>query len=215
MGRGLKELERVGGGAHDQALVERIDHDEAALVGKGAGKLQRLLKVVAALYQFDALGYHGAVFLLAVAVRDDDDGFQAKQPSGHADALAMVSASRGDDAGQVGMSLLEPVAVDQSASQFECADWAMIFMLDPGFHARLLAGRETLVDQRPGVLRRGRHVAVDDGLGFLNLRERWELHDPSIRSRGLRIKVWVDLVPFYGDMLLTLPSHPLRLVLRS
>ena len=144
--------------------------------------LQRLLKVVAVLHQLDALGHHGAVFLFAVAVGNDNDRLQAEQSRGHANALAMISAGCGDDTGQVGMRFLKPVAIDQRATQLESAHGAVVFMLDPGFNARLLAARNALIDERPRILRRGRHVAIDHGLRFLNLCERWELHESSIRS---------------------------------
>ena len=176
--------------------MEGVDHDKATLVREGAGKLQRLLKIEAVFHQLDALGHHGAVFLLAVAVGNDDDSFQAEQARGHANALAMISAGCRDDTGQVGMVLLEPVPVDQRAAQLECADGTVVFMLDPSLNAGLLAGGKTLVDERPRILRRGRHVAIDHGLRFLNLCERWELHEPSIRSRGPQRKTGAAFVWF-------------------
>jgi len=47
-------------------------------------------------------------------------------------------------------------------------------MLYPDFAAK------PLVDERPRVLRRGRHVAVDDGLCFMDLGRRREHHGFSI-----------------------------------
>ena len=136
---------------------------EAAIGGERGGKFERLLKIVAVLDQLHALGQHGAILLLAVAVRDDNDRLQAEQPCGHADALAMIAASGRHHALEGRFGLLEPVHINQRAAQLECAYGGLVLVLDPGF------SREAFIDQRPGVLRRGRHVAIDHCLSLVNL----------------------------------------------
>ena len=90
----------------------------------GRANSSDFLKVVAVLDQFDALGEHGAVFLLAVAVGNDDDGLQAEQAGGHAHALAMIAAGGGDHAFETGLGLRQPDAINQRAAQLEGADRA-------------------------------------------------------------------------------------------
>ncbi len=97
--------------------------------------------------------------------RNDDYGLEAEEAGGHGDALAVVAACGGDQAGEIGLGLLEPCGVDQGAAQLECAGRRVVFMLDPRF------GAEPLIEERPRVLRRGRHVAIDQTLRFVNLLE--------------------------------------------
>ena len=47
-------------------------------------------------------------------------------------------------------------------------------MLDPGL------GTEAVIDQRPTVLRRGRHVAIDNGLRVEDLGKGRKQHETSI-----------------------------------
>ena len=97
----MEQLQRVGGRAHHQALVERVHHRESALGGEGAGELQRFLKVVPVLDQFRALRLHGAVFLLAVAVGNHDDGADVREPRRHGHALPVIAAGCRDHAAQI------------------------------------------------------------------------------------------------------------------
>ena len=90
---------------------------------------------------------------------------------------------------------------DQRATQLKSADRAVVLVLDPCFDTRLLAGGKALVDKRPRILGRGRHMSIDNGLCFVNLRERWELHESSIRFEGLRLKVEVGPSRFTVTML--------------
>ncbi len=116
---------------------------------------------------------------------NNDDRMQTEEARGHADALAMIATSCGDNAGKTGVGLLQPVYVDECAAQFESANGAMIFVLDPGL------GPQPLVEQRPGILRRRGHVPIDHGLRFMNLGQGRENH----ANRILRVTgdaLWRD-----------------------
>ena len=84
--------------------------------------------------------------------------------------------------------VLEPVHVDKGAAQLEGANGGVVLVLDPccgrGFDRGFGRGfgSKALVEQRPGVLGRGGHVAIDDGLGFANLGQGRKLHDSSIAN---------------------------------
>ena len=129
--------------AHYQALMERVDHGEGALLRQRAGIFERLLKVVPMLYQFHALREHGAILLFAVAKGNDDHSLDTCQSRCHAHALAVVAARGCHHARHPRMRLLQPIHVDQRAAQLECAHRSMVLMLDPSL------GAETVVDQRP------------------------------------------------------------------
>jgi len=49
----------------------------------------------------------------------------------------MIAAGCGDNASKAGMVELQPVHVDECAAQFECANGAMILVLDPGLGSSL------------------------------------------------------------------------------
>ena len=143
--------------------MERVDQLEALIRGKGARKLQRLLEVLAVFHQFDPLGQHGAILLFAVAVGNDNDRLQTQKPRSHAHTLAMISARGRHHASQASLCLLEPVKIHERSPQFERSHRRMILMLDPGL------GSQPVVDERPTVLGRRRHGAIDHGLGVVNL----------------------------------------------
>ena len=163
---GLEELHCITGGAEDKLRVEGIDELEGALGGEGAGKFKCGLEVVAVLDELDSLGEHGLVLLRAVAVGDDDDGFETEKAGGEANALSEIAAGGRDDAGEGGVSIFEPVQVDDCSANFEGADLGVVLMLDPCLSA------EALIEKRPGVLRRGRHKAVNECAGGADLVSR-------------------------------------------
>ena len=153
-----------------------------AFGSEGASVFERFLKIVAVFDEFGALREHGLVLFFAVAVGNDDDGRRPSEAGGQGYALPVIAAGGGDHAGQVRLRLLEPMHVDQCAANLECAEGRVIFMLYPGFAA------QPLVDERPRVLRRGGHVAVDDGLCFMDLGRcvgaSWIQHSGEARMAG-------------------------------
>ena len=116
--------------------MERVHHRKAALIRKGPGKLQRLLKVQPVFNQFNALSHHGPVLFSAVAEGNDDDGLEPAQPRGHANTLAMIASCGRHHPCNFRLCLLEPVHIDQRSAQFESADRRVVFVLDPGFGPR-------------------------------------------------------------------------------
>jgi hypothetical protein len=162
--------------------MERFNQGEAALGGEGVRKLERLLKVVAVLDQFDTLGEHGAVLFAAVAVGDGDDRLEAVEARGHAHSLAVIAPGGGHHAGQGGLGPLEPIDIDQGPAQLEGADGGVVLVLDPGL------GPQALVEQGPGVLGGRRHVTVDHGLGFANFVQRGKHHADRITKNAQPIE---------------------------
>ncbi len=125
------------------------------------------------------LGSHGLVFLPAVAVGDDDDGAQAEEMGGHGNSLTVIAAGGGYECMNVWLSFFEPGRVDQRAAKFEGSDRRVVLMLDPclGMTVRT----EALIEQRPRVLRGGRHGPVNYGLGGFDFLEGGQLHEFSLR----------------------------------
>ena len=160
--------------------MEGLDKRVAALGGEGASVLQGFQEVVAVLDEFNTLREHGAILLPAVAVRDDDDGFETEEARGKADALTEIAAGSSDHALEVWLRSLEPFEIDESAAKLEGADGGVVLVLDPGFDTGLARRREALIDQRPGILRRRRHGAIDDLLGFADLGQGGQLHGDRI-----------------------------------
>jgi len=88
----------------------------------------------------------------------------------------VVPASRGDDAGRLGVGALQPVDVGDPAAHLECAGRAVVLLFDPDFTAH------TRRKERPGVLRCGRHVAMHERRGVV------EFVGCEVGHRGLRFR---------------------------
>lgn len=176
----MEEFKGVSGSAFDEPRMEGFDKDGAGLLGEFAGVLNGGLKVFPVLDELDALGLHREIFFTAVTVRDDDDGFEPQAARGEPDTLAVVAACGGDERLQTRIGLLEPCGVDEGAAQLESSERRVIFMLEPELDGRAVLAK-TLVEQRPGVLRRGRHYGVDKSLGGFDLRQGGQTHNFSLR----------------------------------
>ena len=74
---------------------------QSALGCELGGVLERGLEIVAVLDQLRAERLHGAILLPAVAVRNDDGRGQSAAAGGECDALSVIAACCGDDAGEM------------------------------------------------------------------------------------------------------------------
>ena len=156
VGLGGEEFPAVGRDAADEFAVEGRDDEEAEFRAHAEGFLARFVEVVAVFDEFRAEGAHGGVLLGRVAARDVDERAEAGSAGGAGLALAVVAAGRGDDAGAVGLRAAEPVDQRDAAADLEGAGGGVVLVLDPD--GRAGAFRQ----QRPGVLRGGGHVGVDE-----------------------------------------------------
>jgi hypothetical protein len=146
------------------------DHVQALVGGDLQRVFARLLEIGANFEQLGAKGTHGGVLLDRIPKRDEDLRAQAMAASGKCDRLAMVATRRSEHAAQTRFTPDQCIHVDQAAAHLEGPQWCVVLMLDPGF------GTERLVEQRPGVLRRGRHRLVDDGRSGVELGEGGQEH---------------------------------------
>ena len=142
--------------------MERLDHCVTAFGCQLRGKLERLLEVLPMDNELRALRGHRAIFLFAVAMGNHDQGLQSMQSRSHSHALTMVASRGRNNTFEPRLRLLQPVHVDQCAAQLERSNRGVILVLQPGL------GPEPLIQQRPGVLRRRRHVRIDNALRLLD-----------------------------------------------
>ena len=151
-----EQLQGIGSDSLDERGVERRHHVQALGGPNLNGVLQRFLEIVAVNDQLAALGNHGGVFLRVVAFRHDDDGTQPLAGCADRDRLAMVAASRGDDAGTIGLPLLQAGHVERSTTNLERPDGGVVLVFDPNGEPGILA------QQRPDVLRGRRYLPIND-----------------------------------------------------
>ena len=122
---------------------------------------RRLVEVVAELGQLGAEGAHRGVLLDRVAARHEDAGDEPRGRRRPRLALPVVAAGGGDDAARVRVLAPQPVDEGDPAAHLEGTGRGVVLVLDDDVRAG--AGGE----RRPGVLRRGRHVRVDEAGGAL------------------------------------------------
>src|SRR5215469_778274 len=79
------------------------------------------------------------------------------------------------------MAPAQVVEIHQTAAQLECAQWAMVLVLDPHLRAN------TIFEQWPPIFRSRRHHPVDERCCGLELTERGE---PAAVPGELRILDW-------------------------
>ena len=113
---------------------------------------------------------HGRVLLHRIALRHDDGGGNAGLGRGKRDALAMIAARGADHSLHTGGVVLELVNIDQSAAHLEGADRRVVLVLHPGL-APSAPG-----EQRPSILRRGRHGGVHNGGRVFDILQRQQHH---------------------------------------
>src|SRR5437016_10692740 len=123
------------------------------------------VEIVAVFNKFSAKSTHGGVLLTAVAEGDNYDSLQSKLTGGEGLGLSVIATGGRDHALCFGMSAAQPVHIDDAAAYFEGPDWSMVLVFDPHFASG------ALVEQRPRILRRGRHEPIDEGCGSFNLRK--------------------------------------------
>ena len=71
-------------------------------------------------------------------------------------SLAMIATRRCYDALNIGMLSFEPIHERNRTTNFERTGRRVVLMLDPNLSAN------RLIDQRPGILWRGRHSRVNE-----------------------------------------------------
>jgi len=153
-GQRIEQLERITRDASHQVVVERRHHVPAPLVGEALRRLARGLEVVARFDQLGAEGPHRRVLLTAVAVRHEDRHRQIVRPRRTRDRLAVVAARRAHHGPRGRLAAHQAVQVDQPAAYLERAHRRVVLVLDPQ------PGAGQALQQRPVVLRRGRHLCV-------------------------------------------------------
>jgi hypothetical protein len=153
----LEELDVGGRHAAHQLAVERGHAVQSVALGQHGRMLGRGLEVLAVLDQFDAQRAHGGVLLDRVAVRHHDGRGQAMAARREAQRLAMVAARGADHVARPGLLARQRLEVGQAAADLEGADRRVVLVLGPQLRA------QAPLEQRPGVLRRGRHGRVHGG----------------------------------------------------
>jgi hypothetical protein len=143
----------------------------APLLGERDAVLARLLEVVAVQDQLGAEPDHRRVLLGAVGVWRHDHDRHAVAAPGERQALAVVAARGRHDAAHVRAFAHHPVDVHESAANLERPRRRRVLVLDP------YLGADRLGEQRPRILRGGRHRLVDDVLG-VRQRGGIERHPP-------------------------------------
>ena len=128
---------------------------QAALGGELPCVPQRFLEVRAMDHEFGALRGHGGVLFRVVVFRHHDHSAQAQPRRRRRDRLTVIAARRRDDARAIGFARLQVAQIQHAAADLERADGRVVFVLDPD----LAAGAPG--QQRPGILRRGRHHRAD------------------------------------------------------
>jgi hypothetical protein len=119
------------------------------------------LEVTTVLYDFNPECPHSGIFLNAVTVWDDNRGTNTVSPRGEADRLAMIARGRRHDTlGFIAISA-KLMQVNQTTTDFERAGRSVIFVLDPDPCA------DSLLEERPPILRRRRHISVNETGRFL------------------------------------------------
>src|SRR5829696_782617 len=155
----LVQLGGVGRDADDQVTVERRHQMQTVLLGEPNRVLPRLLEVAPTHDQPGAESLNRGVLVRAVAFGDDDRDRYAVRASGVGQRLAVVAARGGDHAAHRAFGVKQPRNVDQSAAHLEGAGRSGVLVLDPG----RCAGN--LLQQRPAVRRRHRHMRPHDSQG--------------------------------------------------
>src|SRR5437764_10884365 len=100
-----------------------------------------VVKSLAMLDQFGAERAHRVIFLAAVAVRNDDHGFQSELRCRESDRLTVISAGRRDNTCDVRMRSPQPIHVHDPAAYLKSPDRSVILMFDPQITAGF-AGQE-------------------------------------------------------------------------
>src|SRR5438270_13894013 len=113
------------------------------------------MKILAVFDQFGTERLHSSILLAAVAEGHHHDCAQAEMPGGKGLRLAVIAARRRNYTLSFRVCTSEPVHVHDSAPNLERAHWRVVLVFQPHFTAR------TPVEQRPGILRRGRNKTVD------------------------------------------------------
>ena len=180
VGHGAEELERVGGDAGDELGLERADEAQSLGLRERRRVLARLVEVAAVHDEIRAERLHRRVLVARVALRHDDRAAHAMPARGEGEALAVVAARRADDAGERGVARLERRQQVEAAAHLERAGRRVVLVLDPDLAAR--AARE----QRPRVLRRGRHRRVDVARGGFDVGQcKQRARVPGVQTRSM------------------------------
>src|SRR3954469_6524279 len=120
------------------------------------GRVGRGLKVVATLDDLDAESSHRRVLLDAISGGNHHRGRDSVTPGGEADGLSMIPSCRGNDTARADSAAAKRVHVDEAAANLECSRRRVVLVLHPH------RGANTLVEERPPVLRCRRHRLVDE-----------------------------------------------------
>ena len=115
-------------------------------------------------------GGHGSVFLNGIAFRDKDFGLQAKGSCCFCLALAVIATGCGTNPANVGLGAFQPVHIGNATAYFEGANGRVILVFYPDLKAQFL------VQKRPAVLRRWRHLLVNQRCRRLYLFSAKERH---------------------------------------
>ena len=89
--------------------------------------------------------------------------------------------------------IFEPAEIDECSADFEGADGGVVLVLDPCF------GAEALIEERPGVLRGGRHEAVNQRAGGADLVSGGKLHEVKDKWGEATVAGWVLVVSHPSD----------------
>src|SRR5450759_3112080 len=89
-------------------------------------------------------------------MRNEDLCLEARRRGSSRLTLAMIATCRGDDTGDLGVVVSQPVDEGNAAANFESARRRVVFVFYPNSSACSPA------QKRPDILRRGRHVFVDE-----------------------------------------------------
>jgi hypothetical protein len=138
----------------------------STFLGDPVSDLGCRLEVVSVFYDFDAEGAHGGVFFSAVAVWNYDRGVDTIFARRVPDRLAVVASRRRNYSRRLSPFAKEVLEVNEATAHLERSGRRVILVLRPD------GCPYPLLEERPPVLRRGRHRLIDQSGGGLQFSER-------------------------------------------
>ena len=168
------------------------------------------LIVLAKFDQFCALGPHRCVLFHTIAVRHHNNRRQPEPFRCQRHRLPVISSCRRNQPARPWSALHQLLDIHDGCSRLERPGWRLVFVLYPNLTPQSFA------QQRPAVLRRGRHHAVHQLCSLLNLGDRRQCrchlvlsvtphrsHHRYLLIRSSRIS---DSDAYFAHSMLALPS---------